>query len=183
MTNSQDVFNFLSGVSMHQVAAPLPSADLSTLAQLNLVRVLTNDHHAIRQGHREHLSHAAGHRSRPDESEQTRSGCTRKTQADAFLSFPPRGKGEASGQVAGRRTGSDGASATTADLTARDQQFNRMVAEKSLLDTLRTVGNQYQSGSTGRATSRSVTSGSASTVFLTFLSPSSGRRRSRSTGT
>lgn len=129
---------------MHQVAAPLPDADLSTLAQLNLVRVLTNDQYAqfvkdVENIYPTQQAIAADQMNRNKLAQDVEED---SKQTHSFL-FHLEGKEKQAAKLQAEEQARTALQATTADLTARDQQFNRMVAEKSLLDTLTPVGNQY----------------------------------------
>ncbi len=137
MTNCQDVFTFLSGVGNRNVTTSLPDADLATLAQLLLIQRMTADQYA--QVSHDVQAMAADRAAIQQETD------SRATQAEAVQQEDQRThsilfhfENAERRQADQAREAQDTASlrSTDADLAAKIQAFNALMAKQASLGSL-----------------------------------------------
>ncbi|MGA8303638.1 MAG: hypothetical protein WA691_09320 [Thermoplasmata archaeon] len=144
MTNCQEIFAFLTGVSNRNVTSTLSDADLATLQQLNLVQRMTADQYA--QLSRDVQTIASTQATIGQES-ATRSQQSYSLQEEdrkshsILFHFESKDKQTAELQKEAQDQGA--LRATDADLSNRIQAFNQLVAQRSLLDTLSPYAGGY----------------------------------------
>lgn len=144
MANCQEISAFLTGVSNRNVATTLPDPDLASLQQLNLIQRLTADQYA--QLARE-VQALQGSRNAIDQETAYRGqlaftvGAEDRKAHSILFHFESRDKQTAALQ----KEAQDQAAlrSTDADLTARIQGFNQLVAKQSLLDTMSPYAGGY----------------------------------------
>ena len=135
MANCEATLAFLTDVKARNVVHPLPPADVANLAELGLVRTLTADEHDRA------AQEVAGLSSLRDEivrdgSDHARLQASVESEARHAGSFLFRFE-HADRQAAERAklaTDTSALTASTTDLTAHEQAFARLVAQKALLD-------------------------------------------------
>lgn len=144
MANCQDVFTFMTGVSNRNVTTTLPEADIASLQQLSLLQRLTSDQYAALTTEVETLQAARATISQESVGRAQLAGSVqeedRKSHSILFH-FESRDKQTAALQ----KEAQDQAAlrAEDADLAARIQGYNQLVAKQSLLDTLCPYGGGY----------------------------------------
>ena len=144
MTNCQDVYAFLTGVSNRNVSTTLPEPDLAVLQQLQLVQRLTSDQYAqVRQDLQGVASsRAAIAQETADRARQADQLATEDRQTHSILFHFESGVKQS---AATAQEGRDQAAlrSTDADLAARIQAFNQLVAKQSMVDSLSPYSGGY----------------------------------------
>ncbi|MGA8275241.1 MAG: hypothetical protein WB789_05290 [Thermoplasmata archaeon] len=144
MTNCQDVFNFLTGVSRRSTPPALPDADVASLQQSNLVRRLSAEEYA--QITRNVAALSATQEALAAEQAQ-RSELAARLQDDYRKSHSIlfRLEGREKQDAILQREASEQAKMrdASADIATRDQTVDQMIAQESLLGTLAPYGDGY----------------------------------------
>jgi hypothetical protein len=144
MTNCQDIFTFLTGVSNRNVATTLPDADLATLQQLNMIQRLTSEEYAQLT---QQLQTVSATRAAIAQESAGRAQLANAVQEEdrrthsILFHFENQEKQSAETQ----KEAQDQAAlrSTDADLASRIQAFNQLVAQQSTLDTLSPYAGGY----------------------------------------
>ncbi len=144
MPNCKDVGGFLEQVRARGVTAPLPPPDVARLAALGLVQVVTAD--AYRQ-----LQTDAGGLPADEQAVQSEQQLRSATAAalqqdvrrDQSILFHLHGAERRAEDQAQEAKDRAALQAADAELLAREQAFNRLLAERASLDALTPMGDGY----------------------------------------
>ncbi|MCI4319084.1 MAG: hypothetical protein L3K23_02990 [Thermoplasmata archaeon] len=144
MARCKDVFTFFNQVSTKSAVALLPEADAALLAQLNLVQFLTGDQY------RQVQSDAANLNAEQMEVAQASAQRTeiarelsRETERTHSILFHLEGKQKQSAELQRAAQLAGSYSAAAGDLAKKQQEFGRLVGQRTLLDTLTPYGDRY----------------------------------------
>ena len=144
MANCQDVYGFLSGIRGRNLTVQLPDADVATLGNLHLVQTLTADQFAqvtrdvqALGASRQAISEEAARRSQLSAEVQD------EDRRSHSILFHFEGQDKRAAQQQKEAQDEAALKSTDADLLAREQAFNELVAKQSLLDTLCPYGAGY----------------------------------------
>jgi hypothetical protein len=144
VANCQDISAFLSGVANRNVTTTLPDADLATLQQLNLIQRITVDQYGqlvkdvqTMQGARDAINQESAKRTQlafalQDEDRKTHS-----------ILFHFEGRDKQTAELQKATQDQVALRSTDADIAARMQGFNQLMASQSLLDTLSPYAGGY----------------------------------------
>ncbi len=137
MTNSQTVYDFLTSVRNRAISTTLSPEDLASLQQLQLLQVLGADQYLALQQQVASLGAVQGTLSQ-EEQERAQLVQSVDEESDRTHSIRFHFEGAATKDAALSKEAQDTASLRNLDteLSAREQQFNQLLAQKSLLDTL-----------------------------------------------
>jgi hypothetical protein len=137
MANTQVVYDFLNSIANKQVTTSLPPDDLALLQKLNLVTLVGNDQYVAAQQAVANLDAA---RAQLGQEESARARLAYNVQGEAARTHSIRFLFEGHDKKAAdlQRVQQDRAAlqAETADEAAREQQFDQLLQQKSMLDTL-----------------------------------------------
>jgi hypothetical protein len=144
MASCKDVFTFFTQVSTKSAVAPLPDADAGTLAQLNLVQFLTSDQYRQLQSDvnaldAEQAQVAQASAQRAEVAQEL----SRETQRTHSILFHLEGKQKQSVELQRASQLAGAYSAAAADLAQKQQEFTRLVGQRTLLDSLTPYGDRY----------------------------------------
>ena len=137
MTNSKDVYTFLDSVRTRNVTTTLPAPDLATLSQAGIVKLLTADQFA--QATRDASTLEAGRAALGSEIDQrNRLAATVRAEDERTHSILFHLEGRDRRQAETDQESKDAAALTAmqGDLTARQQQFDALLQQRALLDSL-----------------------------------------------
>jgi hypothetical protein len=137
MTDSQQVYDFLAGVRDRNVTATLPAEDLTQLQQLDLIQVMTADQYAQTAQQVQELGAMQGAIQADAAKRAQLGGAVEEDQRrEHSIMFHLEGQAKRTAEQAQEQQDRSTLQAVDSDLAAREQQFNQLVAKRSLMDTL-----------------------------------------------
>lgn len=144
MTNCQDVFTFLTGVSNRSVTTVLPDGDLATLQQLNLLQRLSAEQYAQITQDLQTVNAARATIAQESATRAQLAGSVQTEDARTHsILFHFEGRDKQGAEVQKEAQDQAALRATDADLTNRIQAFNQLLSKQSLIDTLSPYGGGY----------------------------------------
>jgi len=137
MTNSQAVYDFLSGIRNRQVSATLAPEDLALLQQMNLVQTLAADQYAAAQSEVASLDASRAAIAQEDQERDRLSYVVQQEDAKTHsIRFAFEGHDKKTAALQQEAQDRAALQAATGEEATREQQFNQLLAKKSFLDTL-----------------------------------------------
>ena len=144
MTNCQDIFDFLNGVANRQITTTLPDADLASLQDLKIVQRLTAEQYAqlVQSVQAVGADQAAIQQESAARAQLAASVSEEDSHTHSIL-FHLEGQEKRSQDEAKDAQDQSALKSTDADLARRIQEFNALLAQRSMLDTLSAYGGGY----------------------------------------
>ncbi len=144
MTTCQDVFAFLNGVANRSITTSLPDADLASLQDLKIVQRLTADQYA--QLNQSVQAVGADQAAIQQESAARAQLAETVSQEDSHthsILFHFEGQEKRSEDATKDAQDQSALQSADADLARRIQEFNLLLAQRSMLDTLTPYAGDY----------------------------------------
>jgi len=144
VTSCQEIFTFLSGVGNRKVTTTLPEADVATLQQLGFIRSITAaEYSQLTQEVRELQSARSTIDQETASRAQLASAVADEDRRSHSILFHFGSKDKQTAALQKEAQDQANLRSIDADLTARIQGFNQLVAKQSLLDTLSPYSDRY----------------------------------------
>lgn len=144
MANCKDVFTFLDGVRGRSVATTLPAPDLAMLAQAGLIRTVSADEYAQLQ---QNLSTMDTGRAMIGQEMANRARLAGQVASETArthsILFHLEGQARRQAETEQAARDADALRREDADLVAREQQFNALLGQRALMDSLTPYAGQY----------------------------------------